>query len=118
MRAFGHAAAMTLSVSKVLTKARELRREEVGTLEIARGLRGRRDIHVVLVQKLAHVAPFAEALEPVLAHIPDARALVFIGAGVAERAVAFLEGFAKGPVGRDAEAVFALEKVGESEVVI
>ena len=82
------------------------------------GRREEGDIHVVLVQKLAHVAPLAEALEPVLAHISDARALVFVWAGVAEWAVAFLEGFAERTVGRDAEAVFTLEEVGEGEVVV
>lgn len=32
---------------------------------------------------------------------------VFVGAGRAERAVSFAEGFAEGPVGGEAEAVFA-----------
>lgn len=72
---------------------------------------------VVLVQEVALVAFFAEALEPVLAHevVRAVRDGVFVWAEGAERAVAFAEGFAVGLAGGDAEAVFFSEEGGEGE---
>ena len=70
------------------------------------------------MQKLALVPPLAQALEPVLAHVLDARALVLVRARAAQRAVALLERLARRPVGRDAEAVLALQEVGEAEIVL
>ena len=43
---------------------------------------------------------------------------MLVGARVAERAVAFLECLAERPVGGNTEAIFALEEVGEGEVVV
>ena len=47
--------------------------------------------HVVFVKEFALVAALAESLKPVLADVSNPGRDVFIRAGVAERAVAFLE---------------------------
>lgn len=41
---------------------------------------------------------------------------MFVWTGIAERAVALLEGIADGPAGVEAETIFALEEVVEAEV--
>lgn len=43
--------------------------------------------------------------------------LVFVGTGVAERAVAFAERFAIRPAAIEAKAVFALQEVGKGKGV-
>ena len=73
---------------------------------------------VVLVQVVALVALFAEALEPVLAdEVVVVVIAVFVGAEVAERAETLTIRLADWSVGVEAEAVFAFEEVGEGEVV-
>ena len=73
---------------------------------------------VVLVQVVALVALFAEALEPVLAdEVVVVVVAVSVRAEVAEGAEALAVCLADWSVGVEAEAVFAFEEVGEGEVV-
>ena len=74
--------------------------------------------NVVFVQVIALVALFAEALEPVLAdEVVVVVVAVFVRTEVAERAETLTVCLADRSVGVEAEAVFALEEVGEGEVV-
>ena len=73
---------------------------------------------VVLVQVVALVALFAEALEPVLAdEVVVVVVAVPVGAEVAEGAEALAVRLADWSVRVEAEAVLAFEEVGEGEVV-
>ena len=65
------------------------------------------DLHVVFMQKLTLLPTLTQPLEPMLAYILDAGGDVFVGTGVPQGAVAFLEVFAYGPGGEDSEAVFS-----------
>lgn len=64
------------------------------------------------------IALFAETAQPVFTDeaVEGVGHLMFVGAVVAQRAVAFAEGFAYGAAGIEAESVFAFEEVGEGEV--
>ena len=66
---------------------------------------------IEFVQVVAVVALFAEAFEPVLAdEVVEVCDAVLVGAGVAEWAVAFAEGFADGARGIETDGVWGLEE--------
>jgi len=72
---------------------------------------------VEFMQELASGAFLAQAAHPVLADeaVVGARGVVLVGTGVAEWAVALLEGFTCRPVGVETEAVLTLEESVELE---
>lgn len=71
------------------------------------------------MKELALIALFAQTTQPVLADeaVEGMVYLMFVGAVVAQWAMAFAEGLAYGTVGVEAESVFLSEEVGKGEIV-
>lgn len=70
------------------------------------------------MEELALITFLAETAKPMFTYEAVERVidLVFVGAVVTQRTVAFSEGFAWGAVGVESESVFSSEEVGEGEV--
>ena len=77
-------------------------------------------LHVVFMQVLALIALLTQPAKPMLAYHQTVVVcrLVLVGAGIAQRAVAFTESFAIRTGRTDAKAIFASEKIGKSEIVL